>query len=104
MIDCLAVKPGFGGSKFDKRVLPKLANLRKAFPALDIMVDGGIDEDTATLSVQYGANILTAGSFVFSNRKMSVTGSDSTVITLEANMRKLGATFRRYGEMLHEMK
>lgn len=70
----MTVEPGFGGQKFIHDMLPKIRNLRKIAPELDIEVDGGINTETAKLAVQAGANILVAGSAIFKakNRRATV--------------------------------
>lgn len=40
--------------------------LREAFPALNIQVDGGVNCQTARLAAAAGANVLVAGTAVFS--------------------------------------
>ena len=39
---------------------------------IDIEVDGGIDDKTATLVKNAGANILVSGSFIFSGENKSI--------------------------------
>lgn len=65
MVLLMTVNPGFGGQEFIESVLPKIRELRKKAPTLDIQVDGGINEKTAKRAVEAGANILVAGSYVF---------------------------------------
>ncbi len=61
----MSVEPGFGGQAFMPEVLDKVRNLRARFPKLMIQMDGGINDKTAPLCIQAGANNLVAGSFVF---------------------------------------
>lgn len=61
----MAVEPGFGGQAFLEEVLPKIRELRDLKPDLDIEVDGGINEKTASLAIEAGANILVSGSYIF---------------------------------------
>lgn len=61
----MTVKPGFGGQKFMKGMLGKVKKLRQWKPDLDIVVDGGINAETAKLCKEAGANVLVAGSFIF---------------------------------------
>jgi len=65
----MTVNPGFGGQRFIPNVLPKI-NMLKSWaqerkPELYIEVDGGINQDTAPLAVEAGANVLVAGAAVF---------------------------------------
>lgn len=65
MVLLMTVNPGFGGQKFIESVVPKMRELRKKMPKLDIEVDGGINDKTARVAVKAGANILVAGSYIF---------------------------------------
>ena len=68
---CMTVHPGYGGQAFIAEVLPKIAALRKRAPALDIMVDGGVNAETAVLAARAGANAFVAGSFLFAQADMT---------------------------------
>jgi ribulose-phosphate 3-epimerase len=46
-------------------MLPKIRNVRAMMGDRDVEVDGGIDEHTAPLVLEAGANVLVAGSYVF---------------------------------------
>lgn len=61
----MTVEPGFGGQAFLPEPLHKVTQLRRRFPDLFIQVDGGVDEATAPLCREAGANILVSGSYVF---------------------------------------
>lgn len=61
----MSVEPGFGGQAFMPEVLAKVRTLRARFPNLMIQMDGGINAETAKMSIEAGANNLVAGSFVF---------------------------------------
>ena len=58
----MSVEPGFGGQKFMPSALEERAK-RSARYLLE--VDGGVDDTTAPLCVEAGADILVAGSAVF---------------------------------------
>ena len=77
MVLVMSVEPGFGGQRFMPQALEKLAALRKEITkrGLDIMleVDGGINAETAPHAVRAGADVLVAGSFVFSAEDMKAT-------------------------------
>ena len=61
----MTVHPGFGGQKFIGNVLPKIAEIRRRAPALDLSVDGGINQETAEQCAAHGINILIAGTFLY---------------------------------------
>jgi ribulose-phosphate 3-epimerase len=65
----MTVFAGFGGQKFIPGSLEKIAELHRQAqalnPALDIEVDGGINEQTAYEAAKNGANLFVAGSYVF---------------------------------------
>jgi len=61
----MSVHPGFGGQLFIPSVLDKVRAIRKAHPTLMIQIDGGIDDKTAPLAKEAGANNLVAGSYLF---------------------------------------
>ena len=67
----MSVRPGFGGQHFMEESLERIAAVRKIVDEkkLDtiISVDGGICTDTIDRVVKAGANLLVAGSAVFSN-------------------------------------
>ena len=60
----LGVKPGWSGQKFQPKVLNKIKQIRKAFPKIDIEVDGGVNSDNAQEIIKAGANILAAGTLL----------------------------------------
>ncbi|MBB6449343.1 ribulose-phosphate 3-epimerase [Geomicrobium halophilum] len=65
----MTVNPGFGGQSFIHSVLEKIEAVKvmseNTKKDLWIEVDGGVDERTAPLCTQAGANLLVAGSYVF---------------------------------------
>ena len=65
----MSVEPGFGGQKFMPSALEKLRWLKeeraKRSARYLLEVDGGVDDTTAPLCVEAGADILVAGSAVF---------------------------------------
>lgn len=94
MVLLMTVHPGFGGQAFMPEVLDKIRFVRgvcdklniraggvtpKAgknapqLPPFDIQVDGGIDENTAKLCVDAGANVLVSGTYFFKSPDMKDT-------------------------------
>lgn len=73
----MSVNPGFGGQKFIEATVHKIAELNKIRQeqnlSFEIQVDGGVTEDNAHLVKQAGADVLVAGSAVFSSKDMAKT-------------------------------
>lgn len=71
MLLVMTVEPGFGGQKFMADMCPKISAIRDERDRLgllfDIQVDGGIDPLTAPIVTAAGANVLVAGSALFSS-------------------------------------
>ena len=83
LILMMTVPPGFGGQEFTPEVLEKVSFVRKVCDKLrigeggkivpvgqelslfPIQVDGGIDESSAPLCLEAGANVLVAGTYLF---------------------------------------
>jgi len=65
----MTVNPGFGHQHFLKSTLPKIRRVSQMIeqvnPECALEVDGGIDETTAPLVVEAGANVLVAGTSIF---------------------------------------
>ena len=72
----MTVHPGYGGQSFIAECLPKVTWLRARCPALDIMVDGGVNAETAVLATRAGANQFVAGSYLFKQRDMKLAVND----------------------------
>lgn len=69
MVLAMTVNPGFGGQTFIAETLPKLREIRQMIEAsgraVDLEVDGGIDEQTAPQVIAHGANVLVTGTLIF---------------------------------------
>jgi ribulose-phosphate 3-epimerase len=71
----MSVEPGFGGQSFMEGSLDKIKALRgyideKQLPVM-IQVDGGINDKTAVLAVNAGADMLVVGSYLFKRGDVS---------------------------------
>ena len=66
----MTVEPGFGGQEFIAAMLPKISELRRVIDdrglSCELEVDGGINPETAKLCIGAGADVLVAGSDIFS--------------------------------------
>lgn len=87
MILIMSVYPGFGGQKFIPAALDKLTETRAMLDAkglqVDLQVDGGITVHNIEDVIKAGANIVVAGSSVFSG-------------DVEANMKKFMEILKKY--------
>lgn len=67
----MSVEPGFGGQSFIPESFDKIRELRAMIeeinPLCDLEVDGGIKEDNLKDVLDAGANVIVAGSAIFSN-------------------------------------
>ncbi|MCH8347419.1 MAG: ribulose-phosphate 3-epimerase [Proteobacteria bacterium] len=66
----MTVNPGFGGQSFIESQLEKITAVRAMIDqtgrAVDLEVDGGITPETARLAIRAGADVLVAGTSIFS--------------------------------------
>ncbi len=60
----LSVHPGLAGQNFLPLVVPKISFLRREMPDAIIEVDGGMNEKTARLVREAGANVITSSKYV----------------------------------------
>jgi ribulose-phosphate 3-epimerase len=76
----MTVNPGFGHQHFLPTTLPKIRRVRQLIeqikPGCDLEVDGGIDAESAPLAVAAGANVLVAGTAIFSENDEVVAAMD----------------------------
>ncbi len=68
MVLIMTVEPGWAGQKFMQETMPKIRELRKLMPKLDIEVDGGINSMTARIAYDEGANVFVAGTSIFGKK------------------------------------
>lgn len=78
MLLLMSVQPGWGGQKFIPETLKKIETLRNycikaGRGEMDIEVDGGVTEGNVGEILSAGANVIVAGSAVFSSPDMAGT-------------------------------
>ncbi|MGH7860036.1 MAG: ribulose-phosphate 3-epimerase [Candidatus Binatia bacterium] len=65
----MSVNPGFSGQSFIRGALPKLERLREwvdaTSPGVQLVIDGGVNLDTAPECVAAGADVLVSASAIF---------------------------------------
>ena len=75
LVVVMTVVPGFGGQKFMDSELTKIIELKKIKDQkklhFEIEIDGGINNETAQICINNGANVLVAGSYIFSDNKQN---------------------------------
>lgn len=84
MVLVMTVEPGFGGQSFMADMMPKIEEIRKAAPDIDIEVDGGINAETIKTASAAGANVFVAGSAVFKSQDPK-----KTIETLKENAKSV---------------
>ena len=85
LVCLMSVNPGFGGQSFIEATYQKVRELRALIDANDattlIEIDGGVTDQNATQLIDAGADVLVAGSYVF-----SATDPLSTIASLSAQI------------------
>lgn len=70
LILIMTVNPGFGGQSFIESQTAKIAEVRELVASsgrkIEIEVDGGINEETAAKARRAGADVMVAGTYIFS--------------------------------------
>ena len=68
LILVMSVNPGFGGQSFINSSIDKITAVKELVSSkpINIQVDGGINNETAPQVIKAGANVLVAGSAIFS--------------------------------------
>ncbi|MBT3777658.1 MAG: ribulose-phosphate 3-epimerase [Pelagibacteraceae bacterium] len=73
LVVVMTVVPGFGGQKFMESEVNKIIELKKIKDdkrlSFEIEIDGGINHETAKICKRNGADVLVAGSYIFSKNK-----------------------------------
>jgi ribulose-phosphate 3-epimerase len=73
LVVIMTVVPGFGGQKFMESEITKINELKKIKDQkklhFEIEIDGGINYETALICKNNGADVLVAGSYIFSDNK-----------------------------------
>ncbi len=73
LVVVMTVVPGFGGQKFLDSEIMKIIELKKIKDQkklnFEIEIDGGINNEKAQICKNNGANVLVAGSYIFSDNK-----------------------------------
>lgn len=77
MVLIMTVNPGFGGQSLIESMKSKVEKLRASIDAkgldIDIQVDGGINLDNVRKVADWGANVIVAGSAIFSSEDVEGT-------------------------------
>lgn len=80
LVCLMSVNPGFGGQKFIENTYRKIEALKDLIIQRNsqalIEIDGGVNQDNAPLLLEKGADVLVAGSFVFSSADLFQTIAD----------------------------
>tara|TARA_B100001248_G_scaffold262583_1_gene259660 strand:+ start:3166 stop:3816 length:651 start_codon:yes stop_codon:yes gene_type:complete len=69
LVCLMSVNPGFGGQSFIENTYNKITDLKKLIDKkeskAEIQIDGGVNTSNARKLIDFGADVLVAGSFVF---------------------------------------
>ena len=67
MILVMSVEPGYCGQSFDEKAVERVKNYKEKYPSKIIEVDGGVGTSNSKRLIKAGADILVAGSAIFSS-------------------------------------
>lgn len=85
LVCMMSVNPGFGGQKFIENTYKKITQLKAIIERNNastlIEIDGGVTDQNARKLVEAGADVLVAGSFVFSSDNPAATIANLKEIT-----------------------
>lgn len=85
LVCIMSVNPGFGGQSFIENTYEKVQKLKELITKKGaktiIEIDGGVTSKNAKQLVKAGANVLVAGSFVFTSENPIKTISELKVLT-----------------------
>lgn len=85
LVCLMSVNPGFGGQKFIENTFSKTKQLHQHIQQHSattlIEIDGGVNQQNASLLMQAGANVLVAGNFVF-----TASNPTQTIAQLKATL------------------
>ncbi len=77
LVCVMSVNPGFGGQKFIENTYKKVEKLKELILSrnskAEIEIDGGVNMKNANRLIEAGADVLVAGSFVFSSENPILT-------------------------------
>lgn len=65
MVLIMTVEPGFGGQKFMEDCANKITEIKKINKNVLVQIDGGINDKTAKICRNLGADSLVAGSYIY---------------------------------------
>lgn len=80
LVCLMSVNPGFGGQSFIENTYKKIQQLKNLIDfsksSCLIEIDGGVTDKNANALIEVGANVLVAGSYVFSAKNPTETIAD----------------------------
>ncbi len=78
LVLCMTVNPGFGGQKLIESTMDKLGQLRRMIDEggyqVELEADGGIKPDNVATVVERGADVIVAGSAIYSDAPSAGAG------------------------------
>ncbi len=84
LVCLMSVNPGYGGQSFIENTYEKVRKLKKLIHKKNtevlIEIDGGVNANNAPKLVEYGADVLVAGSFVFRSENPKQTIADLAAV------------------------
>lgn len=69
----MSVHPGFGGQECIVKTLEKINQVKQLSEDIIVMVDGGMNEETAPIARSHGADIIVSGSYLLQSSDLEHT-------------------------------
>ena len=70
LILVMTVEPGFGGQKFMEDCAIKIKQIKEINKNVLVQVDGGINDKTAKICIDYGVDSLVAGNYIYKSENI----------------------------------
>jgi len=79
-VQIMGYSAGFAGSKFERSVLEKPAQVRAIVPGMEIGIDGGVNDKTIAAIAKANFDVINVNSFLFDNPEMDSLSAYSALM------------------------
>lgn len=79
-VQIMGYPAGFAGSKFERSVLEKPAQVRAIVPGIEVGLDGGVNDKTIGAIAKANFDVINVNSFIFNNPEMDTLSAYSLLL------------------------